>query len=320
MTSIVLLNWNGSKYIFDCIKSVEQQSYSNIELILVDNGSTDGSIEKIQKEHSHYKIIKHKSNIGFARGMNSGFEVANGKYIMPLNLDVFLDKEYINDAVNILEKDEKIGVVGGQEYIWENAELTNKMNLNSGALFIRKRFQIRGTKNKETQYCFGVTGSFPLMRKKMLNDIKSVSGYYYDPKFETGWEDTDLWFRMHLRGWKAYYSSDLKSWHVGSSSAKGKRLVDKSIEYQARIFRNRKYVIYKNIPNSILRWLAIPLKFTSLILYPYYLIRSPKSIKAINLAKTMFIINKESIIKERKLIQSSKLVSDNYIKTLFKGY
>jgi GT2 family glycosyltransferase len=317
--SVILLNWNGSKYIFDCIKSVINQTYKNIEVILVDNNSTDGSIEKIQNKYPYFKYILNSDNLGYAEGMNVGIRIAKGDYIMLLGYDVYLSTDYIEKAIERIKKDKKIGIIAGPEFAWVKGRKTNKHLPSSGAYYLKKRIQvgIYKDRNKE-RYAFGVTGSFPLIRKKLLDDLYNVSGYYFDKDFETGWEDTDLRFRALFRGWKTLYYPKIKAWHVGSASDNENfRLIEKSLDYQKRIFRNRLYVIEKNFPKEIKKWLKPYIWITDILMYFYYTVISGKSIKAINLAKKEFKENLQDVRKKRTNIVNNILITIEEIKKQF---
>jgi GT2 family glycosyltransferase len=317
--TIVLLNWNGLKYLEKCIESVLNQSYQNLELIIVDNGSTDGSIQKIQNIYPSFKYVINKDNLGFAKGMNQGIEISNGKFILLLNLDVYLHSDYIKDGLNRIQEDEKIGFIGGLEYIWKDDKLCDQLHVSCGPMYLRKRIQIVSKNDLyNEQFCFGITGSFPIVRKKMLDDIFSVSGYYFDEDFETGWEDTDMRFRAFLRGWKTLYYPKIYAWHVLSGSDGGKiRLTQKNSKYQIRVFRNRYFVILKDLPAEIKKWLRIQLLMTEIIIVPYYMFLYPRTFLSLISAKKEYRNKKKIMFDKRKRIHENILVNLDELKKMF---
>jgi GT2 family glycosyltransferase len=320
--SIILLNWNGLKFLEKCVESVLNQSYENIEFIIVDNGSTDRSIQIIQEKYPDFKYILNDNNLGFAKGMNQGIEVSSGKYILLLNVDVYLDSNYVKEGLSRIQKDEIIGFIGGLEYMWEDGKLTDKLHISCGPMYLRKRMQMTRKNNfYDEQFCFGITGSFPIVRRKMLDDIFSVSGYFFDEDFETGWEDTDMRFRAFLRGWKTLYYPKIHAWHVLSASDEGKyRLTQKNSKYQVRIFRNRYFVILKDLPVEIKRWLRVYLLLAEILMVPYYLFLYPRSFLSLISAKKQYINYKKSMIEKRKKIQKNILINLNELKKMFIEY
>ncbi len=319
MISVIILNWNGEKYIFDCIHSVVNQTYKDIEIIIVDNNSTDGSIEKIQMQYNKFKYILNIKNLGYAEGMNLGISVANGEYIMLLGYDVYLSKDYIELCVRRINNEKNIGIIAGPEYAWLDGVKTKTHLLSSGAYYLKKRIQVGIYEDRKTEkITFGVTGSFPIIRRELLEDLYDISAHYFDIAFETGWEDTDLRFRAMLRGWKTLYFPKAHAWHVGSASDNGNfRLIEKSFDYQKRIFRNRLYVIEKNLPLSIRKWIQPYIYLTNILMTFYYFFVSKKSLKALSKAKKEFKINIKEVRIKREKILNNILISDKEIKQHF---
>ena len=172
----------------------------------------------------------------------------------------------------------------------------------------------------ESCYAFGVTGSFPIFQRAVIDDLITVSGHFFDPLFQTGWEDTDVRFRLFWRGWKTLYSPELIGWHVGSSSANSKmRLVDKSLQYKQRIFRNRMYVIGK-FPGKLKRRLRFYLPISYILIILYFLFRSPKSLLALYRAQLEVKKNKLPISIQQGLIEKSAIVDVDEILKYFKKF
>ncbi len=112
MVSIVILNFNGKKFLNQCLDSVLQSDYRNFEVILVDNASTDGSIELVQKnfhQHSNLRIVTNGTNLGFAEGNNIGARAATGKYVVFLNNDTEVDPEWLQELLIVVESDKTVG-------------------------------------------------------------------------------------------------------------------------------------------------------------------------------------------------------------------
>ncbi|HEX4032131.1 MAG TPA: glycosyltransferase family 2 protein [Terracidiphilus sp.] len=109
--SILIVNWNGKKYIYDCLESIRQHVTVPYEVIVVDNHSTDGSADEVERRFPWVKLIRSGANLGFAGGNNLGARHASGKYLLLLNNDTLLQTD-IADALAIAEADRKVGAVG----------------------------------------------------------------------------------------------------------------------------------------------------------------------------------------------------------------
>jgi len=103
LISIIIVNHNGIRFLKDCLKSIYQQSYSDFEVILVDNGSTDGSVQFVKENFPGVIMIENKENLGFAISNNQGIELSKGKYIALLNNDTVVDKDWLKNLVSVAE-------------------------------------------------------------------------------------------------------------------------------------------------------------------------------------------------------------------------
>ena len=115
LVSILILNWNGTKYIFDCLDSIREKVLRPYEVIVVDNHSSDGSPDRVAGDYPWVKLVRSDDNLGFAKGNNFAARYASGKYLLLLNYDTLLLSD-ITDAVRLLEADPSIGVVGAQMF------------------------------------------------------------------------------------------------------------------------------------------------------------------------------------------------------------
>lgn len=318
--SIIVLNWNGDRHVHRCVEHATAQSYEGIEVIVIDNGSTDGSAEKLKNRYPDLTYIMNEENRGYAAGMNQGIGIAKGDHVIPLNQDVCLHKDFVLECVNRIQKDNGIGAIGGRVFSWIGDDLTDVLRKGEGErYFLRKRFQgIGGLKSEGEAYVFAPAGSFPFLSKTMLEDIRKTSGEYYDENFVTGWEDIDLFFRMHLRGWRCLFLPAAYGWHVGSGSVGGKStFLSKNLDFQIRVLRNRYFTIIKDIPADTLVWLLPYLLLTEIAIIPYFIIRSPKSIIALFVAWAQTVSRLPVLVKKRRAIQKNVNVETGYLKKFF---
>ncbi len=185
MVSIVILTYNGEKTINDCLDSVLKQTYYNIELIVVDNVSTDGTIKMIKSRvyengSRGIRIIENKKNIGFA-GHNIGIENSGGEFVLCVNQDVILEPDFVSETVKIFQQDEKIGAVQGK-ILTKESRIKNQesriIDTTGITAFKSRRFIDGGQGEKDKgQYdkieeVFGVNGAVAFFRKECLEDVK----------------------------------------------------------------------------------------------------------------------------------------------------
>jgi GT2 family glycosyltransferase len=230
----VILAYNGEKTIKDCLDSVLGQTYDNVEIIVVDNASTDGTKKIIVSQYEEIvspreirspkiRIIQNKENIGFA-GHNIGIDSSAGKFVLCVNQDAVLKPDFVSEAVKLFQ-DDRVGAVQGKIL---KKEPTQKIIDTTGIIAFRsRRFADRGQGEKDqgqyerTEEVFGCNGAVAFFRKGCLEDVKlgicrgttsadrrgrsSACGEYYDPDFFMYKEDIDLSWRIRLYGWKIVY-------------------------------------------------------------------------------------------------------------------
>src|SRR3989338_3853888 len=118
--SVVVLNWNGKQYLNNCLGSLSKQNYKDFEVILVDNGSTDGSVDYVRKNFPKARVIENKKNLGFTIGNNIGIEKSKGRYVFILNNDTKLDKSCLKELVNVMDSNKKIGMVSAKMLFFDS--------------------------------------------------------------------------------------------------------------------------------------------------------------------------------------------------------
>ncbi len=263
LVSVNILAYNGEKIIESCLKSILEQTYPNLEILVVDNASTDTTLEKIKNQkflptgrQVNIRTIENKKNIGFAAGHNIGIRESRGEYILCLNQDVVLDKDFIKYAVEAMEKDEKIGSVQGKLY------KKDKILDTTGLLaYKNRRFVNRGQGEKDNgQYdgpstssgreseireIFGVDGAAPLYRRKALEDIK-INNEYFDEDFYMFKEDVDLAWRMRLYGWKAVYEPRAIGYHLRGAGEKAVKNYINIARQRRKISQFAKFYSFRN--------------------------------------------------------------------------
>ena len=113
LVSVAIVNWNGEKYLYKCIDSLLNQNYKNIEIIIIDNDSTDSSVKIIEDNFKEKVVLFKNKNTGYAGGANKGIELSNGEYVIIANPDIVFGENYIEKCINKYEEDKRVfGVCG----------------------------------------------------------------------------------------------------------------------------------------------------------------------------------------------------------------
>jgi GT2 family glycosyltransferase len=245
---IVIVNWNHGDYLLECLDALQNQSYSAYQIMLVDNGSTDGSREWVQEIYSDVQLLTIPENVGFSRAFNWAVRSTSKPFVLSLNPDVVASPNFISDLVDSIRQDERIGIAAPKLLNTDEPSL-----LDSTGLFInRKRGTYdRGQGEYDTgQYdgkleVFGACGAAALYRRSMLEDV-AIDGEYFDEDFFAYYEDADLSWRARLKGWRAIYAPKAVATHVrgwGDTLRKQRR---KDANGPRLALRNRYLMTVKN--------------------------------------------------------------------------
>lgn len=217
-TTIIIVNWNGLIHLKECLPSLKNQFYSDYELIVVDNASIDDSINYVKKLFQNAKIIQLKKNIGFAKPNNIAFREANGKYVLTLNNDIVLKKDFLQKLVAFLKKqpDSVYAVNPKILYFYESEKINTigiKLVKNGSGIHIGKND--RFTDHNEITNVFGVSAGCALYRKDIIDKI----GYLFDETYFAYLEDVDLSIRAHLKNYTAKFYPDAVCFHKHSATS-----------------------------------------------------------------------------------------------------
>ena len=242
LVSVVVVNWNGKEYLEKCLPSLEKQTWPNFEVILVDNGSTDDSLNFVEENYSDFvKVVRNSENLGFPEGCNTGIQTARGKYIAVLNNDTEVDSRWLEELVKVAEKDEKVGMCATKIYSYYDRKIIDNVGhlvypdgLNRG----RGRLEVDKGQYDIEEEVFSPSGCAALYRRRMLDEI----GLFDETYFAYG-DDIDLGIRGRLAGWKCVYVPSAVVYHM-YSMAYGKYSPLKAFYVE----RNRIWVLLKLFP------------------------------------------------------------------------
>ena len=246
LVSIIILNWNGKKMTEECLNSLIPQMNKNFEIILVDNGSTDGSVEYLKKKFPKIKIIESQKNRGYAGGNNLGVKYAKGDYILILNNDIVVDKNFLREIWKNKDKAEILGVKNyyydKKNILWAIGSKVNRFTMKAN--LIGNKEEDKGQYDKDF-IPPQVTGSAMLINKKVIDKIGFLNESYFAYYEETEWQT-----RAKNAGFKTSWIPRAKLWHkVGFSTGGGRTPL--SAYY---LVRNRGYFIQKWGKWKIIAW------------------------------------------------------------------
>lgn len=245
LVSVVVLNHNGLPYLNDCLASLAAQSYRPLEIILVDNGSSDDSIGWVRSHHPQIRLLCLNANLGFAAGNNCGFRVARGNYLALLNNDAVAAPDWVEMLVRAAEQYPDYGMFASKILLRQTPERLDKAGhlmywdgQNKG----RGSGELDGQKFNQAVEIFFPDGCAALYRRSLLEDIGG-----FDEKFFAYGDDADLGIRARLRGWKAYYVPEAKVWHHHSATTGAY-----SPQKVFWVERNRFWLALKSFPLALL--------------------------------------------------------------------
>lgn len=261
LVSVIILNWNNKDVIFDCMDSVLRKTHQNREIILVDNGSRDGSLEIIKEKYAGtIRIIENRKNLGFAEGVNIGIRASRGEFIALLNSDAVAEEYWLEEMIKTIDRSEKIGMCACKIYLAGRDRVID----NTGGMICRDGLGMgRGRLAKdEGQFdhlteALSPSGCAAVYRRKMLEEAG-----LFDRHFFVYAEDIDVALRGHLLGYRCAFNPHAVVFHRFSSSTNP--VSDLKAYY---VERNRMWVAIKCFPLS---WLML-VPFYTLLRYGFHL-------------------------------------------------
>lgn len=313
--SIVVLNYNGARFLADCFNSLRRVTYPNFEIIMADNASSDASVEFVRKNYPEVRIVENGGNIGFAAGNNRGAEGAAGKYLFFLNNDTKVDPRFLELLVEAAEKDEKAAILACKILTFEGKEEADIDYVSDGKNVgcTGRSSDIYGWQGWEGTVFFA-EGSSLFIRKDVFD---SLGGF--DEKHFIFLEDLDLAWRAQLLGYKVEAVPQAVIYHFAGGTVTGGRGRKKVFVSNIR----RRYLGEKNQLRNLLKNYSAMTLLTILPRYALldiaemgYLILTGKFSVLWNAyikAHLWNVFNISDTLENRRKIQSMRLVSDSFI-------
>ena len=252
--SVLVLNYNGKDFLDACFSSLRKINYpkNRYEVVMIDNASSDGSIRYVKKRFPWVKILALDKNYGFDGGYNKGIAKAKGEYLLILNNDTSVDKEWLMELVKVANSDKGIGICG--------SKIVDEKIGNVGEGYVNllgMQTQKAGPKTKE---CFWISDCSMLIKKEVVEKMREV----YDTSYFIYYEEIDVCWRARLLGYKVFFVPKSIVNHLGAATAE--RMGNIRAWYH---YRNKIWTFRKNLRPPLSQTLMIPVSITSLVMIVY---------------------------------------------------
>lgn len=308
LASVIVPNWNGAAHLPACLDALQRQTVTDFEVIVVDNGSRDGSLALLARDYPEVQVIALPKNVGYAGGCNAGLRVARGETLVLLNNDTEVSSSWLAELLSALERYPDAGMATPKVLLWEDRSRLHTAGdyvRTSGIPDSRGVWQPDDGQFDREEYVFGAAGVAPAYRRKMLDDIG-----LFDADFMSYCEDVDLSWRAQIAGYRCIYVPHSVLYHKVSATGSG----------PIRSFyvaRNTIWTLVKNLPTALWQEHRSQIaaaqwqRFTA-ALHAWRGVAARATIRG-QLAGLASI---PCILSKRRKIQSARRVDDTYLNSL----
>jgi GT2 family glycosyltransferase len=342
LVSVIVVNWNGAKFLKGCLDSILTQSHSDLEVLIIDNASEDPSVQIVREGYPQLRLIENSENKGYCQGCNQGINSSSGRYVLILNPDTILTPDFIRNLIGAMELDPRIGMVTGKLLRFDQTTLdTTGQFLRWNLTPLERGYGEKDEGQFDTPgYCFSTCGAAAFYRRAMLEDIK-IKGEYFDSSFFTYYEDLDLGWRAQLLGWKCYYTPWALAFHyrggglrshlpvalcpspvVADKNLRTKSLfprfsfLDKPPSLQRHIIKNRYLTLLKNLGVKDFFLIFPSLFLFDPLIWIYLGLIQPGLLRI--LPELLRLL--PETLEKRRIIQSRRVVPASYIRSFLRFY
>ncbi len=314
LVSVIIVNWNGRSFLKDCLDAITHVSYSNIEIIFVDNASVDDSADFVRKNYPSLKIFVNEENLGVGGGFEIGMKKAMGQAILLLNTDAIVPKKILATLTKVLYSNKKIGAVQPKLVLSPSKKQIDSIGclfLGNGDLYHigRERDPNLPEYNKQMEI-FSTKGACMLIKKEVVDKTG-----LFDGDFFAYFEDTDFCIRILLAGYTIVYDPTETVYHKGGATSKS--IMHTNILFHS--YKNRIYSYLKNFSiKYILRVMPLMLCMYQVACFGYIITGRFTYALAVERGILWNVINIQSILKKRKFVQEHirKISDDEFIPRL----
>ncbi len=245
--AVIIVNWNGRQFLAPCLNALKAQTWSDFEVIAVDNGSTDGSVELLERDFPWVQLIKNSENRGFAAANNQGIHASKALFVATLNNDTRPEPNWLAALVRCLESDPEVGACASKMLFADRPDMINSAGIaidRAGIAWDRLGGSVDDPQDTQVRDVFGACAGAALYRREMLDNVG-----LFDEDFFAYLEDVDLAWRSQAAGWRTLYVPTARVIHHHSATA-----VEGSPFKSRLLGRNKIWLIAKNYPWPALLW------------------------------------------------------------------
>lgn len=315
-TAIVILNWNGKKYLEKFLPSVIKHSHTNAKLFIADNASSDDSVSFIESHYPDIELLKLETNFGYAKGYNEALKLIEAKYYILLNSDIEVSENWIEPLIDYLEKNPNVAACQPKIKSWHNKSAFEYAGAGGGYIdhlgypFCRGRIfqEIEEDKGQfdNIQDVFWASGACLFVNAQIFHDLGG-----FDEDFFAHMEEIDFCWRAKNQGYQIVYHPESTVYHIGGGT------LPKNNPYKTYLnFRNNFCLLYKNIPKKkLVATFALRFFLDGAAAIKFLLDGGYKDFVAVFNAHMYFYRNLPKLYKKRKTLQQRD-VSGIYTKNI----
>lgn len=303
MISIVMPTFNGMAHLRKCLPSIYKLKYPSYEIVLIDNNSTDETVAYVSKKYPKIKLIKAKENFGYAKGNDIAYHKAKGEYIVFLSNDTVVQKDFLNQIVEIFRTDPSVGCIQSKLRLMDEPKILDSVSAyftNTGFLYHYGFLKRDSAKYRKIIDIFSAKGACMSFRRSVLKAI-TVEGELFDSRYFAYYEESDLCHRTWLAGYRIVYAPASIVYHKMGGTSTG--FVNSYIQFHS--FKNRINSLIKNLePGNLALILPVHLVICMCVAFAYLLRGNVGMFSAIFKAMWWNITTLGATIKKREYIQS----------------
>lgn len=315
LVSIIIVNWNGLSWLKMSLPSLAKQTYKPVEIILVDNASTDDSVSWTRKHFPNVKVLMNQENFGFAEGNNVGYREALGEYILLLNNDTRVKPDFLKELVAKMQSGRDIGAVQSKLLLMDDSKRLDSVGAfqtPTGFLFHWGFGKKDAPKYDRTEDMYTAKGAAVMFRTDVLKTVE-MDHAMFDPLYFAYFEETDLCHRIWLSGKRVVYAPKSVVYHKMGGTSTG--MDNAFIQYHS--FKNRIRTYLKNM-GWIWLMTLLPVHLVMCQLFAAASLTKGKFALWLSVQRSIWwnLVNIRDTLAKRRYIQSSlRMVQDSYIQS-----